>query len=191
MDNKSYKYPTTDSTTTHWSTNCKFRQGGSTIARTHWHSGATAYIRWVPRFAHNDGPRFEMACSLSYWRHHRQTGHTKFYNGWVARFGCPTIITTDQGRQFESELFNKFNKGIRRNNCLPPASKRHDRTLAPHTKNRTDCKIYFYKLVTRTTCSAIGTSRKYQRRHWQKCDGVVIRTSATITRPILRREMQI
>lgn len=31
-----------------------------------------------------------------------------FFESWVARFGVPTVITTDQGTQFEAELFKKL-----------------------------------------------------------------------------------
>lgn len=39
-----------------------------------------------------------------------QTVVDTFYSQWVSRFGVPDQITTDQGRQFESELFHVFSK---------------------------------------------------------------------------------
>lgn len=43
------------------------------------------------------------------------------YDGWISRFGCPLRLTTDQGRQFESNLFSKLMEllGIRKNRTTP------------------------------------------------------------------------
>lgn len=43
------------------------------------------------------------------------TAHTvadSLISNWISRFGIPKRITTDQGRQFESELFNKINETL-------------------------------------------------------------------------------
>lgn len=37
-----------------------------------------------------------------------ETCASTFVSGWVARFGCPQKITTDRGRQFESQLFRSI-----------------------------------------------------------------------------------
>lgn len=43
------------------------------------------------------------------------------YEQWICRFGCPSRITTDQGRQFESDLFNELMKlvGVQRIRTTP------------------------------------------------------------------------
>ncbi|XP_073958484.1 uncharacterized protein [Choristoneura fumiferana] len=42
-----------------------------------------------------------------------------FIAGWVARFGCPVKITTDRGRQFESELFHTLSSILGQSTGLP------------------------------------------------------------------------
>ncbi|GBO12481.1 hypothetical protein AVEN_24766-1 [Araneus ventricosus] len=42
-----------------------------------------------------------------------QTANTiveTFYSGWISRFGVLEVVTTDQGRNFESDLFHSFTK---------------------------------------------------------------------------------
>jgi cleavage and polyadenylation specificity factor subunit 1 len=45
--------------------------------------------------------------------------------GWISRFGCPKTITTDQGRQFESQFFQAKLCGIElsRTTAHHPAAK--------------------------------------------------------------------
>ena len=44
-----------------------------------------------------------------------------FFNNWISRFGSPALITTDQGRQFESDFFAELLKimGIDRIHTTP------------------------------------------------------------------------
>lgn len=37
-----------------------------------------------------------------------ETVSEAFYNNWICRFGIPERVTTDQGRQFESNLFKQL-----------------------------------------------------------------------------------
>lgn len=43
------------------------------------------------------------------------------YEGWISRFGCPVRITTDQGRQFESRIFESLSQflGVHRIRTTP------------------------------------------------------------------------
>lgn len=70
------------------------------------------------------------------------------FEGWIARFGCPTTLTSDQGRQFESQLFTSLTRllGIEKTRTTPyhPQSngldERWHRTLkAAITANLTSC----------------------------------------------------
>ncbi|GBP58767.1 hypothetical protein EVAR_35546_1 [Eumeta japonica] len=39
----------------------------------------------------------------------RNVAHT-VYQHWIARYECPTIITTDKGRQFDTQIFSNLMK---------------------------------------------------------------------------------
>lgn len=68
-----------------------------------------------------------------------------FLLGWIARFGCPTDIVTDRGRQFESALFEFLSK---------LAGFKHRRTTAYHPACNGLVERFHRQLKTAITCHA-------------------------------------
>lgn len=74
--------------------------------------------------------------------------------GWIARFGCPTKLTSDQGRQFESAMFTQLMKylGIdkRRTTAYHPQCngivERWHRSLKAALMARLDCSTWVAEL---------------------------------------------
>jgi cleavage and polyadenylation specificity factor subunit 1 len=64
-----------------------------------------------------------------------------FVSTWIARFGCPQQITTDQGRQFEPRLFKTLasitGSSLTQTTAWHPASKWHYREATPSAEGRT------------------------------------------------------
>ncbi|KAG5324085.1 POL4 protein, partial [Pseudoatta argentina] len=66
-----------------------------------------------------------------------------FFTHWVARFGAPRLITTDQGSQFEAQLFNTLAKLIRSKRC---------RTTAYHPESNGIIERWHRSLKTALMC---------------------------------------
>lgn len=70
----------------------------------------------------------------------------KLYMGWIARFGVPLRITTDQGRQFESQMFQQINTLM----CI-----KHTITTAYHLQQNGMIEMFHRKLKTANRCYEI------------------------------------
>lgn len=78
------------------------------------------------------------------------------YEGWISRYGCPVKLTSDQGRQFESNLFKDLMTlmGIQKTRTTPyhpqcnGAVERWHRSLKSALKARLDTKCWVDELAT-------------------------------------------
>ena len=68
-----------------------------------------------------------------------------FVLGWIARFGVPSTVITDRGRQFESNLWSQLNQlfGIhkQRTYSLPPCCKRYGGTFPQATEGCSEVSL--------------------------------------------------
>lgn len=79
------------------------------------------------------------------------------FNTWVARFGAPTIITTDRGTQFDSQLFNALTKMI---------GSKTRRTTAYHPQSNGTIEQWHRSLKTAIKC--------HETAEWTKALPVVL-----------------
>lgn len=73
-----------------------------------------------------------------------------FYRSWICRYGVPAKVTTDQGRQFESELFRNLTQVLGTKRC---------RTTAYHPQTNGCIERWHRTLKTALTAHLINSTR--------------------------------
>ncbi|GBP03193.1 hypothetical protein EVAR_89302_1 [Eumeta japonica] len=102
--------------------------------------------------------RYEMARGDTDHRYQRtETVATALLTCWISRFGCPTDIVTDRGKQFESTLFQHLAR---------VAGFHHRRTTAYHPACNGLVERFHRQLKAAITCHA--------NEHWTECLPLVL-----------------
>lgn len=117
----------------------------NTAFRTHphRHSGTNAGIEWMQVLPNNSRPFLKMAGGHPVPDITANTIANSIFANWMARFGVPKRITTDQGRQFEAGLFKKLTQ---------LTGSTHYRTTAYHPAANGMVKRFHRQLKTAIKC---------------------------------------
>lgn len=107
------------------------------------HRGSTAALERSSFHSYNDRSIHLLAGGRSYWRHYSKYDSENFFTHWISRFGSPRLITTDQGTQFEAQLFNALTSLV--------GTERY-RTTAYHPESNGIIERWHRSLKTALTC---------------------------------------
>ncbi|XP_025270796.1 uncharacterized protein LOC112639850 [Camponotus floridanus] len=79
----------------------------TTISHTRGHRRTSTNIRGLSILPYDGGQIYVLGRSHPILDITAETIAKNIFSGWIARFGTPARITTDQGQQFEAELFRR------------------------------------------------------------------------------------
>ncbi|XP_039309657.1 uncharacterized protein LOC120358687 [Solenopsis invicta] len=120
-----------------------------------------------------------------------ETVARQLFTNWIARFGTPTRITTDQGRQFESELFKKLIKltGSPHLHNIPPSSQ-WDGKEAPPAINSSHKESPNRSMGRDTPSRFNGHQDGVERGPTSNTGGNSLRRTNSVTRTVSQRSRQ-
>ncbi|GBM57712.1 hypothetical protein AVEN_222556-1 [Araneus ventricosus] len=105
-----------------------------------------------------------------------------YYSGWISHFGVPEVITTDQDRNFESDIFHSLTKylGISkiRTAAYNPAANGMDNIVKTEPSEFQDLLRQYFRDLRPVAASSHSSALSFVYKELVNCSHVVIRRDA-------------